>query len=87
MFQLGSHARAMATSNYSSFTVHIDDGRKKTSIQLNDPSQALYVCPMIWREIDNFSSGSVCLVLASMHYDEQDYYRNYQDFLDAVKSQ
>lgn len=70
-----------------SFTVHLDDGRNKTSIQLNDPSQGLYICPMVWREIDGFSSGSVCLVLASLHYDEEDYYRDYDKFLNAVNMQ
>lgn len=44
-------------------------------------SFGLYVCPMIWREMDNFSSGAVCLVLASNFYDEADYYRDYDDFI------
>jgi hypothetical protein len=43
----------------------------------------MYVCPMIWRELDNFSSGSVCMVLASNLYDEADYYRNYEEFVQA----
>jgi hypothetical protein len=68
-----------------SFDIHLDDGSQKVTYHLNRPYIGLYLCPMIWREIDNFSSGSVCLVLASNPYDESDYYRNYQDFLNAQK--
>lgn len=64
-----------------SFDVHLDDGYNKKSIHLNRSYRGLYVCPMIWREIDNFSSGAVCMVLASNRYDEADYYRDYQEFL------
>lgn len=67
-----------------SFTVVLDDGIQKQSFHLNRPYEGLYVCPMRWREIDNFSSGSVCLVLASMPYDENDYYRDYPTFLKAA---
>lgn len=67
-----------------SFDVILDDGGEKRRIHLNRSYTGLYVCPMIWRELDNFSSGSVCMVLASNHYDEADYYRNYQDFLQAA---
>ena len=66
-----------------SFDVLLDDGCEKKRFHLNRSYTGLYVCPMIWRELDNFSSGSVCLVLASNHYDEEDYYRNYEDFLNA----
>jgi len=66
-----------------SFDVVLDDGGKKRRIHLNRSYQGLYVCPMIWRELDNFSSGSVCMVLASNKYDESDYYRNYEDYLHA----
>ena len=66
-----------------SFDVVLDDGGKKKRIHLNRSYQGLYVCPMIWRELDNFSSGSVCMVLASNLYDEEDYYRNYDDYLVA----
>jgi uncharacterized RmlC-like cupin family protein len=69
-----------------SFDVKLDDGFNNTIFHLNRSYYGLYVCPMIWREIDNFSSGSVCLVLASTHYDEADYYRNYSDFLRALRS-
>lgn len=63
-----------------SFDVVLDDGASKKRIHLNRSYQGLYVCPMIWREIDNFSSASVCMVLASNIYDEDDYYRDYAEF-------
>lgn len=69
-----------------SFDVHLDDGREKRTFHLNRSYCGLYICPMIWRDIDNFSSGSVCMVLASDYFDEADYYREYADFLDAVKA-
>jgi dTDP-4-dehydrorhamnose 3,5-epimerase-like enzyme len=68
-----------------SFDVILDDGRQKQRYHLNRSYYGLYVCPMIWRELDNFSSGSVCLALASNRYDESDYYRDYQEFLRAVR--
>jgi WxcM-like, C-terminal len=67
-----------------SFDVHIDDGHRKQTYHMNRSYYGLYVCPMIWRDLDNFSSGSVCLVLASHYYDESDYYRDYQDFIKAI---
>lgn len=63
-----------------SFEVIVDDGTSKKRIMLNKPTQGLYIPTDIWREIDNFSSGSVCLVLASTHYNESEYIRDYQDF-------
>ena len=66
-----------------SFDVVLDDGRQKRRIHLNRSYTGLYVCPMIWRELDNFSSGSVCMVLASNRYDEDDYYRDYVQYLAA----
>lgn len=68
-----------------SFDVVLDDGREKKRYHLNRSYYGLYVCPMIWREIDNFSSGSVCMVLASNLYDEADYYRDYQQFLQVIE--
>ena len=69
-----------------SFDVLLDDGKNFKTVSLNDASKALYVCPMIWRELSNFSSGSVCLVIASTRYDESDYYRDYGQFqADIVK--
>ena len=64
-----------------SFTFLLDDGVNKKDFFLNDPSKALHIQPGIWREIKDFSSGSICLVLASHKYDESDYIRNYDDFL------
>jgi dTDP-4-dehydrorhamnose 3,5-epimerase-like enzyme len=68
-----------------SFDVVLDDGNNKKRIHLNRSYQGIYVCPMMWRELDNFSSGSVCMVLASNYYDESDYYRNYDEFISVVK--
>ncbi len=70
-----------------SFDVLLDDGRNKKQFHLNRSYYGLYVCPLIWRELNNFSSGSVCVVLASNTYDESDYYRNYSEFLQAIGSQ
>ncbi len=70
-----------------SFDVMLDDGVEKKRITLNRPYEGLYICPMIWRELENFSTGSTCLVLASNFYDEKDYYRDYKEFLmDARKN-
>lgn len=63
-----------------SFEVHLKDGEKDIKITLNKPDKGLLIVPGIWREIGNFSSGSVCLVLASDEYDESDYIRDYTDF-------
>ncbi len=68
-----------------SFDVILDDGAERKRFHLNRSYYGLYVCPMIWRELDNFSSGSVCMVLASNFYDESDYYRDFQQFLSALK--
>lgn len=67
-----------------SFDVVLDDGSEKRRFHLNRSYNGLYVCPMMWRELDNFSSGSVCMVLASNKYDEGDYYRNYGEYLAAM---
>lgn len=64
-----------------SFTVTLDDGEVKRTFFLNRPYQGLMVVPGIWRTLDEFSSGSVCMVLASEGYSEDDYIRNYTDFL------
>ena len=84
----GGHAhkglRQLIVAMSGSFDVILDDGRQKQRFHLNRSYYGLYVCQMVWRELDNFSSGSVCLVLASNSYDESDYYRDYQDFLHAL---
>lgn len=69
-----------------SFDVHIDDGRNKRIQPLSRANQGLYLCPGIWRELHNFTSGSVCLVLASEYYDEGDYFREYSDFIKALEA-
>ena len=63
-----------------SFDVILDDGTNQKRFHLNRSYYGLYVPTMIWRELDNFSSGSVCVVLASEHFDEDDYIRDYQAF-------
>ena len=68
-----------------SFDVTIDDGFSKRRYSLNRSFRGLYLCPMIWREISNFSSGSVCMVLASDNYKESDYFRDYSKFLRRIK--
>ena len=67
-----------------SFTVIVDDGTKRKEIFMNNPSEALYIRSGIWREINNFSSGSICLVLASKEFAESDYIRDYQDYLKFI---
>ena len=67
------------------FTVTLDDGNVKRAFTLNRPYQGLLIKPGIWRELDNFSSGSVCLVLASEKYDEADYIRTYDEFVEYRK--
>lgn len=73
----------IATSG--SFDIHIDDGTEKNVIHMNRSHFGLYICPMIWRELTNFSSGAVCMVLASEYYDEEDYYRSYSNFITDTK--
>lgn len=84
----GSHRGGHAHKNLhqlliamsGSFDIALDDGRTKFKYNMNRSYYGLYIPPMIWREIDNFSSGSVCMVLASEHYDENDYFRDYDEF-------
>ena len=73
-------------ANAGSFDVVLDDGFERRRFCLNRSYFGLYVPPLLWREIENFSYGSVCTVLASELYDEADYFRTYQDFLTAVRS-
>lgn len=67
-----------------SFDVILDDGENKKRFHLNRSYYGLYIPPMIWRELENFSSGSVCLVMASAFYSEADYYRDYDDYIRKV---
>ena len=68
-----------------SFDVFLDDGMNKKRYFLNNPNTALHIVPGLWRSLENFSSGSICMVLASMTYDESDYIRNYNDFIKEKK--
>lgn len=64
-----------------SFRMRVDDGSNKADVWLNNPRKGLYLRNMIWREMDSFSQGAVCMVLASQPYDEADYYRVYEEFI------
>jgi dTDP-4-dehydrorhamnose 3,5-epimerase-like enzyme len=68
-----------------SFDIIVDDGRVKRTFHLSRPYLGLYIPPGLWRELNNFSSGSICLVLASREYDEKDYIRDYEEFLHFKK--
>lgn len=86
----GGHAhkelRQLIIAASGSFTVTLDDGHVKRTFTLNRPYQGLYVVPGIWRTLDDFSSGAVCMVLASEKYDEADYIRDYEKFLRYITS-
>lgn len=69
-----------------SFDVVLSDGKREQRFHLNRSYRGLYVCPMMWRYLDNFSSGAVCLVLGSGFYDEADYIRDRTAFLEAVRA-
>lgn len=81
----GGHAhkklRQLIVAASGSFDVVVDDGKNKKIVNLNRPDFGLLIVPGIWRELINFSSGAICLVLASQKYDAEDYIRNYNDFL------
>jgi len=85
----GSHAHReleqLIIAASGSFTVTLDDGKAKRSFFLNRPYQGLYVKPGLWRDLEDFSSGAVCLVLASEIYQKEDYIRNYDEFLEFRK--
>lgn len=85
----GSHAHKnlhqFIVAMSGSFDVVLDDGQQKHRFHMNRSHYGLYVCPMMWRDLDNFSSGAVCMVLASAHYDEADYIRDYDQFLAAAE--
>ena len=66
-----------------SFEVLLDDGKTKQKVMLNKPNKGLLIPTGVWRELDNFSSGAVCLVLASEEYDEDDYIRDYNAFINS----
>ncbi len=68
-----------------SFDMTVDDGERRERIHLNRSYKGVYIGPYVWRELDNFSSGSVCMVLASDYFDEADYFRDYAVFREAVE--
>lgn len=74
------YTRELVIPLAGSFDVVVDDGRNTKRVSLNNPGRGLLLPAGIWRTLDNFSSGSICLVLASEKYDEQDYVREYEDF-------
>ncbi len=84
----GAHAHKalwqLMVSMSGSFDVELDDGTDSRTVHLNRPSQGLIICPMIWRQLSNFSSGSVCMVLASELYSAEDYIRDYAEFRQAA---
>lgn len=84
----GSHAHKnlhqFIVAMSGSFDVVLNDGTEMKRFHLNRSYYGLYVCPMMWRDLDNFSSGAVCMVLASSHYDEADYIRDYSNFISLV---
>ncbi len=70
---------------HGSCKIHLDDGHSTAEITLDDPTQGLYISNDTWREMYDFSEGAVLLVLASMHYDEGDYIRDYNAFMELVR--
>ena len=78
------HQFLIATSG--SFEVQLDDGKVKKTVMLNQPYRGLHIPPGIWASEVNFSSGAICLVMASHKYDEKDYIREYGEFLKYKKS-
>ncbi|HEU4573731.1 MAG TPA: FdtA/QdtA family cupin domain-containing protein [Chitinophagaceae bacterium] len=85
----GAHAHKsleqLVIAASGSFDVTLDDGKNKKTIHLARPYMGLHLLPGMWRDISNFSSGAICLVLASEIYDENDYIRDYHDFLQYKK--
>lgn len=68
-----------------SFRVRLDNGTRKTDVHLRDPRRGIHVNRLVWRELDMFSQGAVCMVVASHPYDEDDYFRDYDEFLAKVR--
>jgi hypothetical protein len=68
-----------------SFDVVLDNGKSQSTVTLNKPDKGLLIENNTWRELENFSSGAVCLVFASNEYDEDDYIRDYEEFLNSIK--
>jgi hypothetical protein len=82
------HLHQFLIAMAGSFDVTLDNGQDRRRFHLNRSYYGLYIPPMVWRDIDNFSTGAVCLALASDYFEESDYYREYKDFLkDVVATQ
>jgi hypothetical protein len=85
----GGHAhkilQQLITAVSGSFNITLDDGSIKRTFLLNNPNQGLLIVPGIWRELSDFSSGSVCLVLASHKYESSDYIRDFNEFIQYKK--
>lgn len=87
----GGHAhkrlRQVLVAVNGSFTVNLDNGKERKKYLLNNPEEGLLIDTEIWRTLDEFSSGAVCLVLASELYDPEDYLYDYDEFLEYIKQQ
>lgn len=87
----GGHAHRqleqIIVSVMASFDVVLDDGRHRRVVTLNRPFYGLYVPRLMWRELVNFSGGGICLVLASRHYETEDYIRNYDEFIEIKRAE
>ena len=87
----GGHAhktlRELIIAASGSFDVYINDGTREQTFHLNRPSQALLLAAGVWEELKHFSSGAVALVLASEHYEPEDYIRNFDDFIEYKQQQ
>ena len=85
----GAHAhkqlQQLMVATSGSVHVTLDDGKNKKTFVLDKPWKGLHVVPGLWRDLDNFAGGTVCMVLASEHYAEEDYIRNYDEFLEYKK--
>ncbi|WP_322010890.1 FdtA/QdtA family cupin domain-containing protein [Paraburkholderia sp. J12] len=86
----GSHAHRklhqFVIAMSGSFDIVLDDGDRQRRFHLNRSYYGLYICPMMWRSLDNFSSGGVCMVLASEHYDPADYIRDHDEFIRLARA-
>ena len=85
-FHAHLYLKQIAIAVKGSCTFVLDDGKKREEIKLTNPNQGLFIEGLIWREMKDFSSDCVLVVLASEHYDESDYIRDYSRFLEEVKN-
>lgn len=80
------HLEQLIIAIAGSFDIVLDNGKGRQRYSLHEPHRGLYVPRMMWRDLENFSPGAVCMVLASDFYDESDYFRDYGSFLDAIST-